>query len=391
MAVIIESTRVLVCTSSTADDRKTLAAVRSLGRAGAHVTVGGDCLSRPPFRSRFCRRSVCYPNPAVYSDDFVDSLLRFVRVQKYDVLLPLCDYTTSLVSKNKSTFESHVRLAVPDHESWMHAHDKWSAKELAEAAGVECPRTFCPLNEQELNDIAKQIDYPAVLKLRRGAGSERLTFVRSPDHLIQTYRSLPAHSDPVMDYVRPIVQELVPGEVHDVCLLFREGEPRAALTQKRIRMYPNEAGFGIYNVTTDEPELKQRAIELMRSLHWNGPVQVEFKIDSRCGRPKLIDINARFWGTLDLAIQAGVDFPLLTCRLAMTGDVDPKFDYAVGMRYRWTFPYGLLYAWGSNRRWHSLWEFVRPQPGTRSDVTFSDLRPHVGIALSPWWRNNRES
>ena len=38
---------------------------------------------------------------------------------------------------------------------------------------------------------------------------------------------------------------------------------------------------------------------------------VEFKLDARDGVAKLMEINGRFWGSLQLAVDAGVDFPAI--------------------------------------------------------------------------------
>jgi predicted ATP-grasp superfamily ATP-dependent carboligase len=46
---------------------------------------------------------------------------------------------------------------------------------------------------------------------------------------------------------------------------------------------------------------------------------------------KLLEINPRFWGSLPLAIAAGVDFPVLLYRLATEGDVEPVRSYEVGI------------------------------------------------------------
>jgi predicted ATP-grasp superfamily ATP-dependent carboligase len=61
---------------------------------------------------------------------------------------------------------------------------------------------------------------------------------------------------------------------------------------------------------------------------------VEFKVDSRDGRPKLLEVNPRFWGSLHHAIVCGVDFPFLVCRLALDGDVARVPGYRVGVRSR---------------------------------------------------------
>ena len=57
------------------------------------------------------------------------------------------------------------------------------------------------------------------------------------------------------------------------------------------------------------PEEKQRLKqELLDELNWHGVAMVEFKV-TEDGTPYLMEINTRFWGSLQLAIDAGVDFP----------------------------------------------------------------------------------
>jgi predicted ATP-grasp superfamily ATP-dependent carboligase len=62
---------------------------------------------------------------------------------------------------------------------------------------------------------------------------------------------------------------------------------------------------------------------------------VEFKLDRRDGRPRLMEINGRFWNSLPLAVAAGVDFPWMLYRLATEGDVPECVDYRVGVQARW--------------------------------------------------------
>lgn len=62
---------------------------------------------------------------------------------------------------------------------------------------------------------------------------------------------------------------------------------------------------------------------------------VEYKMDVRDGKPKLMEINARYWGSLQLAIAAGVDFPLLHYRFAQGEDPPAQLNYRTGVRCRW--------------------------------------------------------
>lgn len=369
--------KVLVAASGMWNDRKTLAAVRSLGKAGAHVTVAGDRHVGQPFYSRYCNRRVNLPSPVSGSDGFGEALLAHVRHQGYDVLLPVCDYAAAAVAARLGEFALHVRTPVPEAATLARAHDKWQTLTLAKAMGVGIPVSFCPRDAEEVRQAAAQLTYPCVLKLRKGAGANGLRYLKSPEELLDCYRERRAGSDGVFDHSFPILQEYVPGETHDVCLLFNRGRARAALTQRRILTYPPSGGIGIYNETTDEPEMRSQAITLLEALSWHGPAQVEFLLDARDGRPKLMEINSRFWGGLDLAIQAGVDFPVLACRMLMEGDVEPVLRYRVGLRYRWTLPFGLAHALVSRNKLQSMWMFLRLDAGATSDLWLSDPFPHL--------------
>jgi len=61
---------------------------------------------------------------------------------------------------------------------------------------------------------------------------------------------------------------------------------------------------------------------------------VEFRIDARDGRPKLLEINPRFWGSLALSVQSGVEFPYVLYQLATGGTCRPALDYRTGVRTR---------------------------------------------------------
>ena len=110
--------------------------------------------------------------------------------------------------------------------------------------------------------------------VRVSVGAIGVRFSDAPEALIESYKDLPSESDMVFDYSRSIIREFIPGEVHNACPLFKHGSPRAVLTQKRLRMYASTGRPGLINETTDEPQLRDKAIKLLEALRWHGPAQV---------------------------------------------------------------------------------------------------------------------
>ena len=98
------------------------------------------------------------------------------------------------------------------------------------------------------------------------------------------------------------------------------------------------------------PDLVRLGIKLLKLMKWYGVAMVEFKEDPRDGIAKLMEVNPRFWGSLQLAVFSGVDFPYLIYRMAKGESFEPVLTYGVGRRCRWLLPGDLFhFLWNPNR------------------------------------------
>jgi predicted ATP-grasp superfamily ATP-dependent carboligase len=109
-----------------------------------------------------------------------------------------------------------------------------------------------------------------------------------------------------------------------------------ALTHRRLREKPPSGGVSVLRESIAvPPALAAAADRLLAALAWHGVCMMEFKLDARDGVPRLMEINPRFWGSLALAIDAGVDFPWLLYALAAGAPPAPVTSYRLGVRSRW--------------------------------------------------------
>lgn len=115
---------------------------------------------------------------------------------------------------------------------------------IARRLGIGVPETWCPSNLDEVRELSESIRYPCVIKYKRGTGSVGLRYARSPTELLQRYQVREHARDMVFDDTFPMAQEYIPGQTHDVCVLFNHGEPRAANTHRRARTWPPTGGRG---------------------------------------------------------------------------------------------------------------------------------------------------
>jgi hypothetical protein len=112
-----------------------------------------------------------------------------------------------------------------------------------------------------------------------------------------------------------------------------------------------------------------------------------------------MEINGRYWGSLQLAIDAGVDFPRLHLDVAEGhGPASPP-EYRAGIRSRWELgdldhlltrlirrDRDLFLPPGSPGRLRTLWDVLRPRGGDRREVLrLDDPRPFARELLG-WLR-----
>lgn len=319
------------------DQRATLALVRALGRAAIPVTVGSESVNSLAGSSRFCAGRVGYPAPREQVEAFRLGLLKQMRTGNYKVLFPMTDITTILVAQMRGELEPLVRLPISSEEQIGEVQDKRRMLLAAQKAGIGHPETFMLHDDDDLDAVAERLRYPVVLKPRLSwvwrngewfSGSVQYGY--DAEDLKTKYR-LSHASIP-----HPLVQERIEGEGRGVFLLLWNGELKAAFCHRRLREKPPSGGVSVYRESIScDPEIVDKSYELLRTLGWQGPAMVEFKVDNRDGQLKLMEVNGRFWGSLQLALDAGMNFPLLYYRLALGENVPSQFDYKVGVRSRW--------------------------------------------------------
>ena len=317
--------------------RATLAVVRSLGRAGIPVTVGEErqpCLAGA---SRFCARTVCYPSPTRDAAHFQEFIAGELHTGGYRVLLPMTDVTTQLLVQLRPHLPPSLSLPIPDAAAIALAQDKREMLLCARRLGIGYPATFMLEPEEDLAEVARKVRYPVVIKPRLSHYfhdgrwfSGTVQYAADPVELREKYGASHAQIP------RPLVQEKIEGEGRGVFLLVWRRELKSAFCHRRLREKPPWGGVSVYreSVPLDEA-LVQQSLRLLREISWEGVAMVEFKIDRDDGQAKLMEVNGRFWGSLQLAMDAGMDFPLTLYRLATGEELPPNLDYRPYVKSRW--------------------------------------------------------
>jgi D-aspartate ligase len=295
-------------------DYQGLGIARSLGRRKIPVCVLDDERSIARF-SRYTGRAVRVTD---LRDErrTVETLLAVGRAHglKGWVLFPTREETVAALSRHRDQLTQHFRIPTAGWDVVRWAWDKRNTYRRAQQLAIPTPRTWYPRSADDISDIDAEPPFavkPAIKEhffYATKAKAWRAETHAQLRHLVR--RALAIVGRPEV-----IVQELVPGDGRHqfaYCALFKEGEALATMTCRRRRQHPAEFGrASTYVETVHAPEIESLSERFLRDIGYYGLAELEYKVDPRDGRHKLLDVNARTWGYHSLGQCAGVDFPAL--------------------------------------------------------------------------------
>jgi predicted ATP-grasp superfamily ATP-dependent carboligase len=317
-----------------AQQRKTLAVARSLGKRGVKVIIAEETRFNPAAFSKYCTKALVYPSPKRKPKEYYEWLKKTITQYDCEMVFPMDEDTLDIAMDNYQELSALCHIPIINKKSYKIAKDKGQATELAKNLGVDCPWTMEVKEINGIKALSEKIVYPIVIKPKDSSGSRGIKVIYNSQDFLRYYIQI--HEV----YPFPVVQEYIgKGQRYDVCLLLdKEGNLKASFAQKELRHFPVDIGPSTLQESVHYPEIIQSSLKMAQELGWYGVIEFEYMIDERDGKPKFLEINPRFWGSLQLAICSGIDFPWLLYCTAKDEVIDTYFKYESGIRCRWLLP-----------------------------------------------------
>lgn len=378
-----------------ASERAALAVIRSLGKKGIEITAGHSTIFNAGFFSKYCKQGVVYPSPLLEKTKFVEALMKLVRNQTFELLIPVTDITMVPIIKQKGDFEQYTVVAAPNYSTAIKALDKSETIKIAIEHDIPCPATRLGEDLGDIRKFSKETTYPVVIKPRMKVtwiGEKALILKVTQENYAFNAEDLIAKWTRLVSLLKRVglqedflmIQEFVQGEGYGVEALMQDGAPKAVFMHRRLREYPTTGGASTLRESARDGELIQLGVKLLQAMEWEGVAMVEFRADKNKGESKLIEVNGRFWGSLPLAIKSGVDFPYLLYKSMVDRENFSCPQYRIGLKQRWLsgdilWLYSSLIA-GSNKK-SSLKDFLRSSTVPDDIITLNDIAPVYGQLL----------
>jgi len=275
-----------------------LGVIRSLGRVG--VPVYGVCEDRftPAAVSRYLRGRFIWATSGDESCLLDDLEAIAGRIGRRAVLVPTDDEAAILVAEHAATLREWFAFPEQPPALPRSLASKRGLYQTCVRLGVPCPEAAFPTSEADVVDFCARAAFPIVLKgvepwlLTRRTGQKSTSIVRGPDDLLAIWRRLEGRAGGHL-----MLQEYIPDGVGEDWIVHGYCDARstclAAFTGVKLRSYPPHAGLTTLGRTAANPVLLEQAEALFERLSYRGIMDMDWRLDRRDGRYKLLDFNPR--------------------------------------------------------------------------------------------------
>ncbi|HKM67276.1 MAG TPA: hypothetical protein VJX70_08935 [Candidatus Acidoferrum sp.] len=345
--------------------KSSLGIVRHLGRLGAQVSLLACSKNSLACRSRYCHEVIVSRTESL--EGLIETALQAVERKHFDLMMPVSYTMTLALAQRREQFVPHTHLELLESATIERAANKVRMVDLAGKLGVPAPRTF---RASDLPSCGKGLMFPLVVKPQKESPGRPPIRYASDYEELNNILSGQTDGKP-RDLEDTLVQEYIPGHGCGFFATYQKGACKRVFMHRRVREYPANGGVSTCAESFYDAKLQLYGRRMLDALSWHGVAMVEFRRDSRDGEYKLMEINPKFWGSVDLPLAAGADFAGDLCQMALGRTLAFTDRYQRNLRFQWPLS-------GHGDLFH-LW--TRPQ--SIFDVALDFLNPRVKSNVWP--------
>lgn len=288
---------------------------------GIKIYVMSDKKNSPMRFSRYIHKFSYYAKTD--SDlDWIENINKEIDRHKIDFVMPIWEVGIKILAehKDKVSFKNKLGLLPPLNE-FNTARNKGLLPSHLESHSIPGPKSVLVGSINQLHKV-DSLSFPVMIKPVEGFGGGYGIRKFNNKKDIESYIM-----EKNIDY-KLIVQEFIEGNDFGCNVLCKEGNILAFTMQKGNE--PDEKQFAP-SISWDfiyEPELYRTIEKLMKSLNWSGVANIDLLRDKNDKLFKVLEINTRFWGSLDGSLLAGINFPYFYYLASSNIDfVTPKYQH----------------------------------------------------------------
>jgi predicted ATP-grasp superfamily ATP-dependent carboligase len=335
MHIHSNSTPVVVLGSS---DHCSLGIARSLGRLGVSVYGVEPHLLAPSFFSRYCKGKFVWHTDRHTTQDtvaFIQNVSRSIGIRP--ILITTNDPATVFVAETSSYLRPWFLFPDQSVALTRGLSDKKQMYFLAKQHHIPTAETVFPTSRKDVVEFLDHALFPIMLKgidgwrLWKRTG-RKMFIVSNERELIQTYD---ACED--LEFPNLMIQEYIPGGDDTVWMFNGYFNPASeclmGLAGKKIRQCPVHTGSTSLGICLPNDEVEQTTKRFMKSVGYQGILDIGYRYDARDGKFKVLDVNPRIGATFRLFVDSNGMDVARALYLDLTGQTVPAINPCPGRKW----------------------------------------------------------
>ncbi|MBD1262793.1 ATP-grasp domain-containing protein [Maribacter polysiphoniae] len=259
--------------------------------------------SGPSRFSRYVYKYSYYPK-AKNELEWIANINAELLKHDIDLIMPIFeDGIRTLIKFKKYVKENHKLVVLPVLKDFEIANNKaLLAKHLVEN-DISGPMIY-HINKDNYQAV-KEKDFPLLVKpLNVTDGGSGILLFKQKEEFQDYFKQIKREHN-------FIFQEFIGGYDIDCSVLCDQGDIRAFTIQKGVLYGAKKFAPPIGVQFLYEENLYTVVKKLMKTLNWSGVAHIDLRFDQNDGKFKVIEVNTRYWGSLDASLAAGINFPYL--------------------------------------------------------------------------------
>lgn len=248
--------------------------------------------------------------PAHPEELYLTSLLNIIDKENIHAIFVASSHELDFYSHNRRNIEAKTGTKVFTNfpETMNTCNDKWLTVNFLKEHGFYFPLTIrYPEDQDHLGEFIKEVQFPIVIKPRRGAGSQGLYIVNQYEELL----SLLENKNDI------ILQQYLPDDCGEFTTGICTGTNGRILSGITLKRYLQE-GMTMSADADDFTEITDYCKKVAQVLKPYGPCNFQLRLLS--GKPYIFEINPRFSSSTGMRSLLGVNEAEILIRAEILGE-----------------------------------------------------------------------
>ena len=266
----------------------------------------------------------------------MDEIVSCAKATGATIIFPVDEHIVKILGHERTTLDaSGLKILTPDIKMFLTAIDKWELSQFLKDRNIPHPSTV-RCRQGASSSVVNSLKFPVIIKPINQGNALGIRSFRDEKSFLNFFETAKIEHE-------YIVQPLINGYDIDCSVLCSNGKVLAYTIQKAVQHAAVEyrAAVGIEFLKNDEViDVVRR---MMAELNWSGVAHIDLRYDADAKLVKVIEINARYWGSLLGSLNAGVNFPFLAIEV-MNGRLFGMPDYSFKRYFMSNAPFKKIFA-----------------------------------------------